>query len=406
MKTTTTVLAASLAALLLCTPPARAARKTSRLDPQTRTMLATGLETLQRGEYTAAIALFNKAARRQGDSATYFLLGWAHYQRGFKDADVATADRDDAQSALDAYDLALQADPKLSALSSPSRLYFSRALCYEALGRYDRALESYKSAMRVSPGKALIALNAARLRLKMNDHDKALSNVELALTMARKAGREGALRAAAAHDPAFAPLLGDDLLRRALGVAAPQDGLAVAAAELRGEDLRDSVAEVPHAAPPVPAQDPAVLDRVARGDQEFQFGSFQAAIADYNRALSLDSSRKTLTVRQTAALYAKIGAAYNKVGQSDAAVRFLQKSLQLDPDNADTGYQIALARAMSGQTGEALTALKRCFASATSDAELRRLVLLAKTDVELEAVRDLPGFRDAVGAVASRVALR
>jgi tetratricopeptide (TPR) repeat protein len=407
MKTTTIVLAASLAALLLCTPPARAARthKAAPMDSATKALLSEGLGRLQTGEYTAAISLFTKAAQRRGDASTYFLLGWAHYQRGFKNGEVASADPDDAQSALDAYGLALQADPKLSSLTSPSNLYFSRALCYEALGQFDRALDSYKAAMRTSSGKALIALNAARLRLKMKDEDKAMSNVQLAMSMARKAGREDALRSAAAHDPAFAPLLADRMLRRALGVAASEDGLMVAAADLRGEDLRDSVADT-RARPAPPVQDQAVLDLIAKADQETRFRRFQTAIADYNRALSLDSARRTLTVAQTASVYEKVGAAYNKVGQSDAAVRFLRKSLQLAPRGADAAYQIALAYAQGGQTGTALQALKSSFAAASSPAELRRLVLLAKTDTELEAVRDLPAFRDAVGAVSSRIALR
>jgi tetratricopeptide (TPR) repeat protein len=240
----------------------------------------------------------------------------------------------------------------------------------------------------------------------MKDEDKAMSNLTMAMDKARKSGHEGALIAAVQRDPSFAPLLANRAMRRMLGVAAPAPGGMVASnADFRGEEMRDSVRDAP-ARVAVPAQDPAVLDKIASGNLEFKFRRYQNAVVAYNEALSINSERMTLSADQIAGLYEKIGTSYNKVGQSEQAVRSLQKSLQQNPMNAGAHYQIALAYAMSGKTGASLHALKESFSSTGDPAELRRLVLLAKTDVELEAVRDLPAFQQAVADVADRVALR
>lgn len=405
-ETIASVLAPVLAALLFVTPPAGAATKKAKhrktVSAQAGRLMSTGLGDLRRGEYTAAISAFTKAARAQGSVSAYFLLGWAHYQRGFRGGSVAGADRDDAQSAIDAYGLALGLDPKLGELPDPSRLYFSLALCREAVGSYPAALDAYRTALRVSPRNALIPLHAARLRLKMRDPAQALSNVELALAKARSAGREQALIDAVRADRSFAPLLADAATRRLLGVSA-EDGTLVA--DARGEDLRDAARDVPARVAP-PAQDTAALERISQGDLEFEFRRYRNAVADYDQALALDRRQGTLPASRVAAVYQKIGAAYNKLGQSDLSIAFLRKSLQMNPMNAQTHYQIALGYAMSGQTEAALHALKESLSSADGSAQLRRLVLLTKTDVELEAVRDLPGYAQVMADVADRVALR
>jgi tetratricopeptide (TPR) repeat protein len=406
MKTTTSVLALVAAALLLSTPPAgaRTNRERRKTNPAADKLLSEGLGDLQAGQDSAAIGLFTRAAQDGGGARAYFLLGWAHYQRGFQRGSVATADPDDAQSALDAYALARSADPSFSVIDA-SRLYFSGALCYEALGDYDRALASYKSALRAAPGKALIALNAARLRLKMKNEDKAVANTLMALRLARAAGREGDLLALVRRGPAFAPLLADAQTRRALGVSRDAELVALAA-DVRGGELRDSVRDDPAAVPAPPVQDQAVLDKIASGDADLKYDRYPDAIGAYGAALELDRTRRTLSIDQTAGIDVKIGYAYDKLGDGGEAVGFLLRALQLRPDRADARYQLALAYALSGRTADSLRALQRSFASASGTAELRRLVLLAKTDTELAAVRDLPGFRSAVASVAERVALR
>ena len=397
---------AVLAVLLLITPPARAikTKKAPKADAEASRLMSEGLEDLKIGENSAAISVFNKAVRRQGSVSSYFLLGWGYYQRGFKLGSTETADRDDAQSAIDAYTMALSLDPKLSGLPDRSRLYFSMALCYEAVESYSRALDAYKMALSAAPGKALIAVHAARLRLKMKDPAKARANIEIAFKRAIQNGQEKALRDQLGRDPAFAALRANGETRKALGIAAAEDGTLVAAADLRDGEMRDAVRDTPVRA--APAQDPAVLEKISQANIEFKFRLYIAAVAAYNEALAIDSERTTLGVDQIAALYEKIGAAYNKIGQSESAIRALQRSLQQNPMNAGAHYQIALAYAVSGKTASALHAVKEAFSAAANTSELRSLVLLAKTDVELDAVRDLPGFRPLVAEVADRVALR
>src|SRR5437764_1164503 len=92
--TTTRTLLAVLAALLLATPqagalkgkkrPAGRSKAAAKADPGAERLMGEGLGNLQRGEYTAAISAFTKAVSKQGSVSSYFLLGWAHYQRGFR----------------------------------------------------------------------------------------------------------------------------------------------------------------------------------------------------------------------------------------------------------------------------------------------------------------------------------
>ena len=407
-KTSWTVLTIALAALL-CTPPAHASKHKkvfkSKANPETQRLMSAGLTNLENGETSAAISTFNKAVRKEGTVSTYFLLGWAHYQRGFKLGSTEAADRDDAQSAIDAYAMALSLDSELKELPDASRLYFSMALCYEAVQSYDKALDAYKMAFRAAPTKVLIPMNAARLRLKMGDTAKAISNIDLAMSKAMKNGQGKNLRDAVRRDPAFAALIANGPSRKALGIGSSEDGEAVADLGIRGEEMRDAVRDTaPKAA--APAQDAEVLEKISQGNIEFKFRRYISAVSAYNEALSLDQERMTLGAPQTAQIYEKIGMAYNKLGQSEVAIRSLQKALQQNPMNPSAHYQIALAYAMSGKTSVALHALGESFKACAGPNDLRRFVMQAKTDTELEAVRDLPAFRSTVAQYADRVALR
>ncbi len=404
-KATKTVLALALAALCF-TPPADAKNKSMApmMDKEAARLMSLGMGNLERGEYSAAISSLNKAVRRQGSVSTYFLLGWAHYQRGFKGGTIEGADKDDAQSAIDAYTMAISLDPKLKDLPDASRLHFSLAMSQEAVGSYDAALESYKNAFRAAPSKALIPLHAARLRFKMKDSEKALHNLEVAHKKASKAGQLNALQAAAKKDPSFDALLASVKHRRALGVVADEDTMVASNVTAGDGELRDALRDAPAKA--APAQDPEVLDKIAQGNLEFKFRRFGAAIAAYQDAIDLDQERLTLGAAQKALLWEKIGTAYNKTGQSDMALAALRKALQVNPMNPAAHYQSALAFAMAGKTSSALGSLKEAFAASASPSDLRRFVLMSKTDVELEAVRDLPEFRSTVGQYSDRIALR
>jgi tetratricopeptide (TPR) repeat protein len=279
------------------------------------------------------------------------------------------------------------------------------ALCYEAVQSYDKALDAYKMAFRAAPNKALIPMNAARLRLKMGDTAKAVSNIDLAMTKAERNGQAKTLRDAVRRDPAFAPLIANGASRKALGIASDEDGTMVADLGIRGEEMRDAVRDTAPK-PVAPAQDAEVLEKIAQGNVEFKFRRYLSAVSSYNEALALDQERLTLGAPQTAQIYEKIGTAYNKLGQSEVAIRSLQKALQQNPMNPSAHYQIATAYAMSGKTAVALRALDESFKACAGPNDLRRFVMQAKTDTELEAVRDLPAFRSTVAKYSDRVALR
>lgn len=368
-------------------------------------LMSSGLANLENGEISAAISAFNEAARKEGTVSAYFLLGWAHYQRGFKLGSTETADRSDAQSAIDAYAMALSLDSSLRELPDASRLYFSMALCYEAVRSYAKALDAYKMALRAAPTKALIPMNAARLRLKMGDTPKAVSNIELALSKALKNGQGKTLRDAVRRDPVFAPLIANAASRKALGIGSEENGTPVADLGIRSEEMRDAVGDTAPKAV-VAAQDTKVLEKIASGNIELKFHRYLSAVSAYNEALSLDQKRMTLGAPETAVIYEKIGTAYNEFGRPEVAIRSLQKSLQQNPMNSSAHYQIALAYAMSGKPEVALKALDESFKSCGDPNDLRRFVMQAKIDTELGAVRDLPTFRSTIAQYADRVTLR
>lgn len=395
-------------AVLLLAPAAHAAKPAkggkSAKSSSVRAM-SEGLGHLQRGEHDAAVEALRKAARAKGTVSSYFLLGWAHYQRGFRQGSPEAADLADARAAVDAFALALGLDPTLSELPDPSRLHFARAVSYEALARYDKALESYKAAFRAGPRKSLAPLHAARLRLKMKDRGMAVANIELALRKAGRAGQVEALRAAALSDPAFASLVADPRARRALGVAEPKPEALVASLDAKEGELRDAVRDAAPSAPAAPVGDPKTLERVAEGDARLALRRHMAAIAAYRQALALDEKARTLGFTRVAALHERIGLAYNKLGQHEAASEALEKALSHNPMNPDARYQLAVSRALAGKPAASLETLKEAFAACAVPSDLRRLVMQSKTDAELAAVRDLPGYREELARRAGRAAL-
>src|SRR5687768_17211106 len=102
MRGNTTVV---LAALLLCAPAADAARSGKVMSRGV--YLQAGIEAIDKAQYTAAINNLSKAVQTRGDAASYFLLGYAYYLRGFAAGSPETADKQDALEAINAYAMAL-----------------------------------------------------------------------------------------------------------------------------------------------------------------------------------------------------------------------------------------------------------------------------------------------------------
>lgn len=410
---TVSVAVAGLLAALLITPPASAAKhkrkgrkaaaaKASTQDHYTQM----GLENLERGEYPAAIRNFGKASALRGDSASYFLLGWAHYQRGFVKGAPETADAADAQETVTAYNMAIAMDPDLKAVAQPYRLYHSMALSYEALGQYERAVDAYKKAFFAAPNNPMLPLYAARLRWRMNEPQKAQANLKLALAKAKAVGQERQIKDLLNKDPRFQILQGAPPVSPAAQdeVLVAQNEAPIRDAIAEGEDLRDSVRDTTPSErrPKLDERDQAVTDSLAEGNEAFKHRNWRQAIDAYNGALGYNSVSGMLSPAQMGFVHERVGTAYNKLGQSQEAVRALIRSVQAQPFNHNAHYQMALAYGVMGYNQQAVKSLRESLRSAPSPGELRKTMLLAKTDTELDAVRDLPSFSETVGEYAAR----
>jgi tetratricopeptide (TPR) repeat protein len=393
---------------------------------QTNALVQAGLEALERKEFTAAIADFSKASRAKGDSASYFLLGYAYYQRGFISGDPDRADKQDAVEAVNAFGTALALDPSLEQLTQPYKLYHALAMCDEALGSYEKAVDAYKKAFQAAPHNPMLPLYAARLRYRMNDLRKSSANLELALQLAKKEGKAKSIVRLVETDPLFAVMLQSDgnlaALRAldpgaqaAAAPAAQAPAASPAAFASNGFSLKDATMVRDSVRGTTPAedrtatlraQDKDVLDALAAANDDFKFRSYRNAINGYNDALSLNMGSGILTPTQVAFIWERIGTAYNKLGQSAQAIHALRKCVQDAPMDASAHYQLALAYAVLGRYQESVHALGETFRSSPSNGELKKFMLLAKTDSELEPVRDLPAFQATLDEHRSRAMTR
>lgn len=422
MKPSSMVLAL-LATALLITPPA-SARKTKRQSAkahstvsagtEAKMLVAEGLARMEDQDYDSAIRNFDRAVRAEGSSSAYFLLGYAHYQKGFRSGDPETADRVEAEETINAYAMAITLDPELRAVSEPYRLYHSMALSYEALKAYDKAIDSYKMAFSAAPLNPMLPLYAARLRFRMGDGPRSASNLALSLKKAKAAGKDKAMVSRLKNDVFFSVMMGSAENRRTLaefqGLPVEASvGEAVAAQTPSSNELRDSISDTAagsRASVALPQQNPAVLEALAAADEAYKFRRYRTAADQYNEVLDLDAKSAGLTQVQLSLLYERMGTAYNKLGLSNEAIRALQRSVQQMPNNSSAHYQIALAYSVSGKFSDSLKALSEAFRTAPSSGELKRVMLLAKTDAELEPVRDLPGFMNIVSEHSDRLARR
>lgn len=406
MQKTKVALAALLAALLL-TPPASAGKSTR--ENAVRALIAQGLEDLDRQAFTAAIRGFSQAAENGGGSAAFFLLGYAHFQRGFMGGNPDSADKTDAMETVDAYREALALDPELKAVSEPHRFYHSLALSYEALGLDDKAMEAYKTGFELAPENPMFPLYAARLRYKMNDLAKSARNLRLSFSRARKAGQAASLLSLVKTDPLFAEMRKSpahlQVMRESEEALESAKTVALRSQVLGGETLRDSVRE---SAPrerrvEIREQDKAVLEALKAADEQFRYRRFRDCLKSYEEVLTLNERSGVLSPSQTAMIYENIGTSYNRLGLSGEAIRALQRSVQSMPFNTAAHYQLALAYSLSGYYTESLRALSETFKTAPTNSELRKFMLLAKTDSELEPIRDLPGFRTVLSSFSERL---
>lgn len=365
-------------------------------------LLQAGLQALERKDFNAAVDHLTKAARDERNSAVFFLLGWAHYQRGFASGHPDTADKKDALETVNAYATCLALDPALDSVAQPYKLYHSLGMSYEALGEYEKAVEAYRKGFVAAPRNPMLPLYASALRYRMNDLSKSAANLDIALKKAKEVGSLPAALKALTGDPQFSVMLGseehlavarkyDPTIRSA---AATQIAAATPAA-LAGGTMRDAVKGS------TPAEnrfvnmrraDKDVLDTLSSANDDYKFARYREAIKGYEQALKLNESSGILNPTQVGFIWERVGTSYNKLGDTDSAVKALRRCVQLAPMDSAAHYQLALAYGVIGRNMEAARALNETFKTAPSTGELRRYMLLAKTDTELEGLRDTPAF--------------
>ncbi len=374
-----------------------------------------GLADLMKGDYGLAIDAFQRAAKNRQDGGTYFLLGYAHYARGFAKGTPEAADKRDAREAVKAYEKALQLDPWLTRLEHPYKLYHSLGLCYEALGHDRKALAAYQKAVALQPDNPVLALYVSRLWLETHQVGKATAQFRLSMEDAREDGQDLAMAKLVATSPLFSPMLKNPSIaavfapyRKPLPAAEPSSDLVAAAGTSDAFGLRDSVrGTTPGESrrPKMSKAEKRVYDRLGAANDEFNYGRYRYAVTAYNDVLTLNEGAKALSRTQIAFLYERVGTAYNKLGLSGEAIDYLRRSLAVQPMSPAANYQLALAYAVTGRYQDCLRSLSAAFQAAPAGSELKRYVVMSKTDSELEAVRDLTGFQDLMARYEERAEL-
>lgn len=401
-----------LVGLLSLTPSTNAARYSKKA--KARTLIQRGLKSLDRHEYDVAIKYFSKAVRRQRSAETYFLLGYSHYQRGFINGIPEAADRNDAAETIKAYNIAISIDPSLRTLKAPYRLYHSMALSYEALNANEKAVEAYRNAFLKAPRNPLLPLYAARMRFKLGDERRSAANFALSLRKAREVKKLPAVIRTVKRNKFFSGMLQsplhssilsqyEDLLAAERSRKSPhRAGGKITLAQASSNEyshmlglkdaVRDTRTDQRSQIIQETAQNSEVMKRLTAANEDFRFRHFNSAVDGYNETLVLNQRSGILNPIQLSLVYERMGASYNQLGLSRGAIKALGYAVQQMPNNSGAYYQLALAYSVSGKYADSLKSLQSAFQSAPSKGELRKLMLLSKTDTELEPIRDLPGF--------------
>ena len=356
-----------------------------------------GMSAMDAKDYARAVADFRKTIRAEPrNSAAYFLMGYAYYQKGFAGGNPEAADKKDARETVAAYKKVFALDPTLLSVAKPYELYFTQALSYECLGQNAAALKSFERGIEAAPDNFLIPLYAARLRFLMQDIERAKANLALSLKRAQNAGhradlvkliRSSDLFSSMADNAVLSPLLGQG----GSGTQADGDGAL-------HDSLGNRAAAIALPPPSIGPDERAVLARIAAGDQAFSAGSYAEALGAYQEALKLDTQAEVLGRGRWALVEGQIGLCHRSLGLTALAAADFKKAVSLMPFDAEAHYQLALADAVLGRTTQSLGQLKWSFETAPSQADLRRYLVLSKVEADFGAVRGLPGY----SALASR----
>lgn len=365
---------------------------------------------LKARRYSKAIALLDAAVKADpGSAELFFRLGDARYQKAFRKG-PEKADKKAAADAVSAYEKGLSLDKDKSKDSYV--VYHGLALCYEALNKPAAALEAWRKAAKISPSNPIPYLYAASLRYRMGDSDLSASNLAAGIRRARKINAYPAIARLIRSDAAFSGLLSSPGNQAVLDVYD-----AVHAGKLREEeaprapaDLRDSLRDIPAEAmrePPAAMElDPRVSQPLSQADYAFQQQKFRAAIDAYKEVLSADKKKGTLDTARKSLIYERIGSSYRQLGLVGEAVRFLEKAVAKMPENSSAHFQLSLSYAAGGKLGSALDSLEDSLKNAATPADLRTILLSARTEPDFQALRVLPEFTRTLSAHSQRLSAK
>jgi tetratricopeptide (TPR) repeat protein len=410
MKRTITPLLAALIATAALSP-SEAARTKGRTSSkavgsaEAKALIAKGSAAVRENQFSQAIAVLEQATRCDSSSSeAFFRLADAYYRRAFQRGTPEKADRDDAQNAVDAFQTAVSLDSELKGISDPYLLYHGFGLSLQALGRNDEALSAFRSATLASPKNPMPNLYAAALRFQMGDFPMSSMNLEASIKRARSRGVYPALSKLVRTDPLFSGLLAvpknlallnafDSVQAGTLTEGEAGERLAYAS------QFRDSVRDVPSSAgsrPPsmdaAQSADPQVQEALDLADNHFQSLRFSEAIEEYQKALDLDARKGTLDASAKSLALERLGASYRQLGLASEAVRILERAVSELPQNGQAYYQLSLSYAAAGKLASSLGALNKSLENAATPADLRKTLILARTDSELDPLRDQPRF--------------
>ncbi|PCI36363.1 MAG: hypothetical protein COB53_09840 [Elusimicrobia bacterium] len=393
-------------------PKRRRRRRKSASRSRAGRTVVEGIRAMDQGNHSKAIVIFERAVKQDSRwSNAYFHLGNAYYHKAFAAGSAERADQDEAANAIDALETALALDPNLRSIRQPHKLYHALGQSYEALGRHKDALNSIKMAARTSPRNPMPFLYGARLRLKMRDFVMSSKNFYSSVMRARRIRSYPQLSKMVRSNGLFVPLLSVPQNRLILDAmdAVSEGTLTLSEAKERirtgdRSDLRDALTDRPSASAMTPKvvrraetrQDPDVLKAIELGHLAFNVRRYREAIQHYQAAFDLDDRRGTMDAVQKSLLLERIGASYRSLGLAGESIRVLKKAVETMPENSTAYYQLALAHATVGKLNESMSFLKRALETARSMAEMRKTLLLAKTDSEFESLYDKPRFEEIV----------
>jgi len=393
--------------------PADAPGRPSQRLSKARKAVANGIQKVSSKDYSEAIKIFKYAANKTPRWAeAHYQLGNAYYHRAFAQGSAELADKSDAENAVSAYETAVALDPKGRTIRDPFLLYHGMAQCLDALGQYQDALAAVKKSIRLAPKNPMPHLYGARIRYKIQDYDKSAANLLYSVRRARRNQMYPQLAKLVRTDPLFKDILAVHQNKVILeSYDAVQEGTLSeeeAKERIRGaEDFKDALTPTTAVRRPpsvtTPVQNPVVTKFVGAGHRAYNAQRFREAANAYQAALTADKDHGTLDAVQKSLIYERIGSSYRQLGLAGEAIRILEKSVAEMPKNSSAYYELALCYSMGGQLGTSLTFLNKALDTASTTPQLRKTVMLSKTDSELAPLRDMDRYKEIIASHASRV---